>query len=76
MMLQVGGGEVVNGMKRVTESMSNVTFIPQSKKKSDPNYLPGYGPPVGHYNYEGMKRIGNLFAEAYLKEYAEAGQDD
>ncbi|MCF7847880.1 MAG: sialate O-acetylesterase [Kiritimatiellales bacterium] len=71
MMLQVGGGQVVEGMQHCAQTMKNVSFIPQNK--TDPqssNYLPGYGPPTGHYNYEGMKRIGKMFAETYLGKYA------
>lgn len=70
LMLQVGGGKVVEGMKETAAKLEHVTFIPQNKKNPEaPNYLPGYGPPVGHYNYEGMKRIGNLFADAFLNNY-------
>lgn len=65
-MLQVGGGAVVEGMQETASSVPNVFFIPQSKDPNAANYLPGYGPPIGHYNYEGMKRIGNLFSEAVL----------
>ena len=68
-MLQVGGGDVVEGMKNTAGSDPNVLFIPQSKDPNAANFLPGYGPPVGHYNYEGMKRIGNLFSEAVLGYY-------
>ena len=40
-----------------------------NKDPQSPAYLPGYGPPVGHYNYEGMKRIGTQFADVFVKEY-------
>lgn len=72
LMLQVGGGNVVEGMKETAATVENVSFIPQNKTDPEaPNYLPGYGPPVGHYNYEGMKRIGNLFADEFLKRFRE-----
>lgn len=65
-LLQVGGGDVVEGMRSAAAEMANVHFIPQSKDPESPAYLPGYGPPVGHYNYEGMKRIGLRFAAEVL----------
>jgi hypothetical protein len=39
------------------------------------NYTPIYthkwkDKPVGHYNYEGMKKIGQLFFESYQTSYA------
>ena len=69
LILQVGSGKVVEGMQNAANTMDNVSFIPQSKDPNSPAYLPGYGPPVGHYNYEGMKRIGTQFAEVFVKEY-------
>ena len=75
LMLQVGGGNVVEGMKATAKTLKQVSFIPQSKKPDAANYLPGYGPPVGHYNYEGMKRIGNMFADEYLRRYAPANKE-
>lgn len=70
LILQVGGGKVVEGMKTTAQTLPQVSFTPQSKDPDAPNYLPGYGPPVGHYNSEGMKRIGNLFADEFLRRYA------
>lgn len=69
MIMQVGGGAVVEGMQQAAKSLRNVSFIPQSIDPDHPHYLPGYGPPVGHYNYKGMKRIGELFASTYLRDY-------
>lgn len=66
-MLQVGSGKVVEGMRDTANTVPNVHFIAQSKKKTAPNYLPGYGPPIGHYNYEGVKRIGEMFADTVIK---------
>lgn len=72
MMLQVGSGKVVKGMQETAKTMKNVSFIPQSKDPESPAYLPGYGPPTGHYNYEGMKRIGTQFADTFLREYSKS----
>ncbi|HKJ78490.1 MAG TPA: sulfatase-like hydrolase/transferase, partial [Prolixibacteraceae bacterium] len=69
MMLQVGSGKVVEGMQEAAGTMENVTLIQQSKDPDSPLYLPGYGPPTGHYNYEGMKKIGIRFKDVYLNEY-------
>lgn len=71
LILQVGSGQVVEGMQKAAATMENVSFIPQSKEPDSPAYLPGYGPPTGHYNYEGMKRIGTQFAEVFLRDYAD-----
>ena len=65
-MLQVGGGKVVEGMISTADSLENVFYIPQSRDPEAANYLPKYGPPIGHYTYEGMKRIGILFSEEFL----------
>jgi len=69
--LQVGNGLVVQGMKDAADSLKNVFYIPQSLDTEATNYLPKYGPPVGHYDYEGMKRIGNLFGQEFLSYSAE-----
>lgn len=64
-MLQVGNGKVVSGMQALANEDPYVKLIPQEKEKTSPYYYPKYGPPVGHYNYEGMRRIGYLFFEMY-----------
>ena len=69
MIMQVGNGKVVESMQKAAETLKNVSFISQSKDPKSPAYLPGYGPPVGHYNYEGMKRIGAQFADVFIQEY-------
>jgi len=63
--LEVGYGNVVEGMKTVSSQMQDVTLIPCSTDPKSPNYRPTYGPPVGHYNYEGMKQIGIDFAKVF-----------
>jgi len=69
LLLQVGGGKVVEGMKEVSGKMKNVTFIPQSSNEKAERYLPKYGPPIGHYTYEGMKTIGEWFADEFILNY-------
>lgn len=69
MMFQVVmGGEVAKGMQETAAAMKNVSLIPQSMNVSSPNFLERYA--VGHYNQVGMKRMGVLFAETWLKDYA------
>ena len=67
-MVDVGGGKVVEGMKATANTMKAVSFISQSKDPQSPHYFPKHE--VGHYDYEGQKRIGTLLADAYLKNYA------
>ena len=66
---QVGRGKVVEGMKSVASSMNNVSFIPQNLDPKSPDYLKTYGPPIGHYNYESMKKIGQWFAKDFIENY-------
>ena len=70
-LLQVGSGEVVEGMKRVAASVPRVSMIAQTSEPESPDYLPVYPPPLGHYNYDGMKIIGTKFAREYLANYAD-----
>ena len=68
--LQVGSGEVVASMKRLSKEDKNVYFIPQEFNPKSKYFYPKYkhkwnGVPVGHYNYEGMKKIGIRFFESY-----------
>lgn len=71
-MLQVGSGKVVEGMKQVADTVPNVTLITPSTDPNSPDFLPVHAPPLGHYDYEGMKRIGRKFAEVYLRDYVPA----
>lgn len=69
--LQVGSGEVVESMKRLSEEDKRVYFIPQKFNPKSKYFYPKYnhkwnGKPVGHYNYEGMKKIGVRFFESYI----------
>ena len=68
LMLQVGSGDVVKGMKSIAAADPNVSFIAQSKDTNSPYYLPKNPPPIGHYTTVGMKRIGLNFCKDYLAE--------
>lgn len=67
LLFQVGRGEVVEGMKRVARDVPNVTILPQSQDPASPDFYNKMK--NGHYNYEGMKKLGRRFAEAYLDLY-------
>jgi len=71
LMLQVGGGDVIVGMKATAKVDDNVHFIAQSKDKNSPYYLPKNPPPIGHYTTEGMKKIGLNFYKEYSKKVME-----
>jgi hypothetical protein len=63
---QVGGGAVVEGMKSISKTVPNAYLVEQAWDEESRFYLPKYGPPTGHYDYEGMKRIGLNFADSFL----------
>jgi hypothetical protein len=70
LLFQVGHGEVVEGMRRTAREVPNVTLIPQSL---DPVSLDFYQKMEnGHYNYEGMKKLGRRFAELFLSQHFQA----
>jgi len=74
LMLQVSRGKVAQAMRSVSLKLNSVSFIPQSYNNKDFDFLPQYdymwnGKPAGHYNYEGMKKIGKLFFEEYTNTY-------
>tara|TARA_B100000900_G_scaffold18714_1_gene14671 strand:+ start:1986 stop:2918 length:933 start_codon:yes stop_codon:yes gene_type:complete len=71
----VGSKRVQKAMVQVSNKLTNVSFIERSQDVDNSNYTPIYthkwnGKPVGHYNYEGMKKIGQLFFESYQISYA------
>ena len=74
MILQVGGGKVVQAMKKVSTEINSVSFIAQSKDSNSYNFLPRYGKDRdkynAHYNYFGMKKIGVLFSEEFINKYS------
>ncbi|MCP4642072.1 MAG: sialate O-acetylesterase [bacterium] len=67
LLFQVGRGEVVEGMKRTAQEVPNVTLIPQSPDPVSPDFYQKME--NGHYNYEGMKKLGRRFAEAFLGQH-------
>jgi arylsulfatase A-like enzyme len=69
LLLEVGSEQVREGMRQTARTMDNVTSIPQSTEAGSPHFLPKYGPPTGHYDYQGMKRIGEQFAASFLRDY-------
>lgn len=68
LMIDVGAGQVVEGMKATVKALPAVSFIPQSKDPNSSHFFPKHA--VGHYNYEGQKRMGSLLAEEFLRAYA------
>jgi hypothetical protein len=68
-LFQVGHGKVVEGMIDVSKSLTNVTLIPQSLEPMSADFYSKLE--NGHYNYEGMKKLGERFAEVFLELYQE-----
>ncbi len=66
LLFQVGHGEVVEGMKKTAKLIPNVTLIPQNQEPTSVDYYQKME--NGHYNYEGMKKLGERFAEIFLTE--------
>lgn len=67
-MVEVGSDKVVAGMNATAKLLPRVSVVPQSKDPASPNFFPKHE--VGHYNYEGQKRIGILAAQAFIKDFA------
>lgn len=75
LILGVGNDKVVKGMRDTSKKGLNVSLILKSNNPKATNYTPIYmhnwnGKPAGHYNYTGMKKIGNMFFDTYQKYYA------
>lgn len=75
LMLGVGSKKVVAAMSETSRKSLNVSLIRKSNNPKANNYTPIYthnwnGKPAGHYNYTGMKKIGNMFFDTYQKYYA------
>jgi hypothetical protein len=73
-MLGVGNNKVITGMSNTSKKSLNVSLIRKSNNPNAYNYTPIYthnwnGKPVDHYNYTGMKKIGNMFFDTYQKYY-------
>ena len=74
LMLGVGNTKVITGMSNTSKKSLNVSLIRKSNNPKAANYTPIYthkwnGKPAGHYNYTGMKKIGNMFFDTYQKYY-------
>jgi len=67
-LFQVGSPQVVDGMRQTAAEVPNVTLIPQSPNADSPDFYEKME--NGHYNYEGMKKLGTRFAEVFLRTYA------
>jgi carbohydrate esterase-like sialic acid-specific acetylesterase len=67
-LLEVGRGQVVTGMTDTANRMQNVSLITQNRDPNAPDYLSRM--PNGHYDHQGMKTIGNQFADTFLRIYA------
>lgn len=77
LILGVGSKKVQNSMVQVSNKLTNVSFIERSQDVNKSNYTPIYthkwkGKAVGHYNYEGMKKIGQLFYKNYSDNYLQS----
>lgn len=64
LLFEVGGPDVVRGMKRVAEEIPGVHLLPQSVDLGSPDFYEKLE--NGHYDHEGMKKLGLRFAETYL----------
>lgn len=69
-LFQVGFAPVVEGMKRTAGEVPNVTLVPQSQDPDSPDFYEKME--NGHYECEGMKKLGRRFAEVFLSTYARA----
>jgi hypothetical protein len=67
-LFQVGSPQVVEGMKQSAAKVTNVTLIPQSQNYGSSNFYAKME--NGHYNHDGMKKLGARFAEVFLHTYA------
>ncbi len=70
LLFQVGHGKVVEGMIQTAQIVPNVTLIPQSREPTSVNFYPRME--NGHYNYQGMKKLGHRFAQVYLNSINDA----
>ncbi|MDB4163950.1 sialate O-acetylesterase [Flavobacteriaceae bacterium] len=60
LIMQVGSKKIGQAMKRVSNELKNVIFIPQNMDRSSYNFLSRREDNI-HYNYIGMKKISDLF---------------
>ncbi|GMW00332.1 MAG: hypothetical protein AMXMBFR84_14700 [Candidatus Hydrogenedentota bacterium] len=60
----VGKGKVEEGMKSVADTVPGVFMMPQSPDPDSPDFYTKI--PNGHYDHEGLKKLGERFATLYL----------
>jgi hypothetical protein len=65
LLFEVGGPDVVRGMRRVAAEIPGIHLLPQSPEPGATDFYEKLE--NGHYNHEGMKKLGLRFAEAYLR---------
>lgn len=70
-MFQVGNEIVTEAMQKTANEDPNVSLIPQNYDKDSKDYFVKNPPPLGHYKYSSMKKIGNLFFTYYQEKYAD-----
>jgi len=70
LIFQVGRGNVVKAMKNIANSDDFVSLIPQSQDKNSDDFYERNPPPLGHYKYKAMKKIGRKFYEYYQNKYS------
>jgi hypothetical protein len=75
-MLQVGNGKVVEGMKHIAAEDEYVSLIPQESDTNSVWYFERNPRPIGHYKYESMKKIGKYFFDFYQKDYADQSPEN
>ncbi|TWU13331.1 hypothetical protein CA54_21660 [Symmachiella macrocystis] len=67
-LFQVGSPKVVEGMRQTAAKVPSATLIPQSLNPDSSDFYEKME--NGHYNAEGMKKLGTRFAEVFLRTYA------
>ncbi len=67
---QVGNQKVVQAMKNIADNDPDVSLIPQSYDKESEDFYTKNPPPLGHYTYKSMKKIGEEFFNYYQNYYA------
>lgn len=68
LLFEVGNAEIVEQMNRTGAIVTNVSLIPQRPETDSPDFYEKLE--NGHYNHEGIKKLGLRFAEVFLKNYS------
>lgn len=68
-LFEVGNTEIVEQMNQTAETVPNVSLIRQRPEADSPDFYARLE--NGHYNHEGMKKLGLRFAEVFLKTYGQ-----